>query len=219
LGYAVNVDNFGIQMIIAVTSMFTSMGVASLIGYFVVNHQIAEKSSDLESNIFIKIKILLIILTSLILSSIVGFVLSNDETKIDKTNTVNSKIGMLESSTEYLLYNCQYYYNDKEEMPKFKIGKLKISKDKIEIPLTGKDYKDPTKETKGLLELQEDCSIDYKSQFFACKIDMADNNETRSTEISFDGNKNFLWKTMTQSEYSKFTSKYKTLLKCDAKKL
>ena len=223
MGYAVNVDNFGITMIIAVSSMFTSMGVASLIGYFVVNHQIAEKSSDLEIKIFTKIKILLIIFTTLFLSSIVGFVLSNDENKIDKTNTPNSKIGIIESSSEYLLYNCQYYIDDKEEMLKFALGKLKISKDRIEIPISYKDYKDPTKEINDLLEFKEDCSIDYGSQFFACKINITDKNdlykEIRNTEINFDGNKNFQWKTMTQTDYSKFVSNNKTLLKCDAKKL
>ena len=219
MGYAVNVDNFGITMIIAFSSMFTSMGVASLIGYFVVNHQIAEKSSDLENKIFTKIKILLIIFTTLFLTSIVGFVLSNDETKIAKTNSANSKIGILELSSEYLLYNCQYYMDDKEEMLKFALGKLKISKDRIEIPISYKDYKDPTKEVKDLLEFTEDCSIDYGSQFFACKINITDNTETRNTEISFDGIKNFQWKTMTQREYSKLVFKNKTLLKCDAKKL
>lgn len=223
MGYAVNYDNFGITMIIAFSSMFTSMGVASLIGYFVVDHQSAEKSSDLENKIFTKIKILLIIFTTLFLSSIVGFILSNDETKIDKTNTANSKIGILESSTEYLLYNCQYYIDDKEEMYKFKLGKLKISKDKIEIPISGSDPLDPTKEIKHLLEFKEDCSIDYGSQFFACKINITDNNdlykEIRNTEINFDGNKIFQWKTMKQTDYSKFVSKNKTLLKCDAKKI
>ena len=223
MGYAVNVDNFGITMIIAFSSMFTSMGVASLIGYFVVDHQSAEKSSDLENKIFTKIKILLIIFTTLFLSSIVGFVISNDETKKDKTNTANSKIGIIESSSEYLLYNCQYYIDDKEEMLKFTLGKLKISKDRIEIPISYKDYKDPTKEINDLLEFKEDCSIDYGSQFFACKINITDKNdlykEIRNTEINFDGNKNFQWKTMTQTDYSKFVSNNKTLLKCDAKKL
>jgi hypothetical protein len=223
MGYIVNVDNFGITMIIAFSSMFTSMGVASLIGYFVISHQIAEKSSDLENKIFTKIKILLIIFTTLFLSSIVGFVLSNDENKIDKTNTASSKIGIIESSSEYLLYNCQYYIDDKEEMLKFALGKLKISKDRIEIPISYKDYKDPTKEINDLLEFKEDCSIDYGSQFFACKINITDKNdlykEIRNTEINFDGNKNFQWKTMTQTDYSKFVSNNKTLLKCDAKKL
>ena len=76
-----------------------------------------------------------------------------------------------------------------------------------------------TKEVKDLLEFTEDCSIDYGSQFFACKINITDNTETRNTEISFDGIKNFQWKTMTQREYSKLVFKNKTLLKCDAKKL